>query len=171
MEVVTNSDSILENRLIYLMEQYEKDLLRMCSVYLRDRSLAEDAVQETFLKAYQSWDRFRNECDAKTWLMRIAINTCRDYRRSAWFRHMDRRITPEELPPAVVPIEEPHVELTLAIMRLPLHLKEVTILHYYQDMTTREIADTLNIAQSTVSTRLNRARTKLRTLLERGESL
>ena len=42
MEVVTSSDSILENRLIRLMEQYEKDLLRMCSVYLRDRSLAED---------------------------------------------------------------------------------------------------------------------------------
>ena len=171
MEVVTGPDNIREQAFVLLVEQYQTSLRRICYVILRDTDQAQDAVQETFLKAYQSWDRFRNECDAKTWLMRIAINTCRDYHRSAWFRHMDRRITPEELPPAVVPIEEPHVEMTLAIMRLPLHLKEVTILHYYQDMTTREIADTLHIAQSTVSARLKRARAKLRTLLERGESL
>ena len=56
-------------------------------------------------------------------------------------------------------------------MRLPQKLQEVTLLHYYQDMTTREIADALQISQSSVSSRLVRARTRLRAFLERGESV
>ena len=78
MEVVPGPDDNLENRLIFLMEKYEKDLLRMCCVYLRDISLAEDAVQETFLKAYKNLKDFRGDSNEKTWLMRIAVNTCKD---------------------------------------------------------------------------------------------
>ena len=77
--------------------------LRCCAVaisYFGDRGLAEDAVQETYLKAYQHWADFRAESSEKTWLFRIAINTCRDIRRSAWFRHRDRRLTPDMLPGA-----------------------------------------------------------------------
>ena len=61
-----------------LMAQYGTALLRMCCLYLRDYSLAEDAVQETFLKAYARLDTFRGDCSEQTWLMKIAINTCRD---------------------------------------------------------------------------------------------
>ncbi|MEG1196675.1 MAG: sigma-70 family RNA polymerase sigma factor, partial [Clostridia bacterium] len=136
---------------------------------LRDEDEAQDAVQETFLKAYKAMAAFRGECNEKTWLMRIAINTCRDFRRSAWYRYLDRRITPEDLPLAASPEEEAHAELTAEIMRLPQRLQEVTLLHYYQNMTTREVAEALQIPQSTVSARLRRARLKLRTLLERGE--
>ena len=103
--------------------------------------------------------------------MRIAINTCRDFRRSAWFRYLDRRITPEDLPLAATPAEEDSIALTAAIMRLPQKLQEVTLLHYYQDMTTREIAAALQISQSSVSSRLVCARTRLRAFLERGESV
>lgn len=171
MEVVTNPDNTRELKLVRLVDAYQSSLRRMCCAILRDQSLAEDAVQETFLKAYKAMDTFRQDSSEKTWLMCIAINTCRDYRRSAWFRYLDRRITPEDLPLASSSTEEESIELTMAIMRLPQKLQEVTLLHYYQGMTTREIADALQIPQSTVSTRLIRARAKLRIFLERGESV
>ena len=80
-----------------LVAEHQTALVRMCCLCLGDASLAEDAAQETFLKAYRALDGFRGECDEKTWLMRIAINTCRDMRRSRWTRHVDRRVTPEML--------------------------------------------------------------------------
>ncbi len=171
MEVVMGPDSAMEQELIRLVEQYQTSLRRMCYAILRDEDQAQDAVQETFLKAYKAMTTFRSECSEKTWLMRIAVNTCRDLRRSAWYRYLDRRITPEDLPLAAGMENEEQTELTLEIMRLPRHLKEATLLYYYQDMTTREIAEALQIPQSTVSARLKRARDKLRARLERGESV
>ena len=166
MGVVKGPDSIREQKLTKLVEQYQTSLRRMCYAILRDEELAKDAVQETFLKVYRTMDTFRNECSEKTWLMRIAVNTCRDIRRSAWFRRIDGRISLENLPEPTVQLKDDHVELTLAIMWLPQKLKEVTLLYYYQDMTMREVADALGISPSTVSKRLDRAHAKLRTLLE-----
>ena len=64
-----------EERLNHMVLTYEKDLLRLCCVYLRDIELARDAVQETFLKAYRRMDQFEGKASEKTWLMRIVINT------------------------------------------------------------------------------------------------
>ena len=64
-----------EARLNQMIITYEKDLLRLCSAYLRDVELARDAVQETLLKAYRRMDQFKGKAGEKTWLMRIAINT------------------------------------------------------------------------------------------------
>lgn len=168
MEVVTSSDSILENRLIRLMEQYEKDLLRMCSVYLRDRSLAEDAVQETFLKAYQGLSGFRGDCSEKTWLMRIAMNTCKNMRRNAWFRFMDRRVPLDRLPPPALSAEDGSVAVTQEVMRLPRKEQEVVLLYYYQGLKAKEIAQALGISGAAVSKRLKQARARLSIALEGG---
>ena len=65
-----------EDALIRLMRRYEKEVLKVCTVYLRDLTLAEDATQETFFKAFKAMDRFQGGSSEKTWLMRIAINTC-----------------------------------------------------------------------------------------------
>lgn len=169
MEVVKGPDSIRNQEFTQLVEQYQTTLRRMCYAILRDEELAKDAVQEAFFKAYQSMGAFRGDCSEKTWLMRIAVNTCRDVRRSAWFRRIDGRISLENLPEPTVQLKDDHVELTLAIMRLPQKLKEVTLLYYYQNMTMREVADALGISLSTVSKRLDRAHAKLRTLLEGRE--
>ncbi|MEG1014225.1 MAG: sigma-70 family RNA polymerase sigma factor [Clostridia bacterium] len=168
MEVVTGPDSIRDQRLEQLVEQYQQVVLRMCYLYLHDAEQAKDATQESFLKAYLALGAFRGECSDKTWLMRIAINTCRDMRRSAWFRYLDRRITPDQLPEAVIQPQEEDVELTLAVMKLPHKFKEVILLYYYQNMTSQEIAVALGTGQSTVSTRLKQARCTLRKMLEGG---
>ena len=145
--------------------EYQLPLKRLCFMYLRDMSLAEDAVQETFLKAYRNLQTFRHDANEKTWLSRIAINCCRDINRSNWFRYTDRSVTLDMLPePAVQPSYEDNI-LTVEIMKLPIRLKEVILLYYFEDMTTPEISDTLQISQQAVSDRLVRARAKLRRAL------
>ncbi len=167
MEAVKEPDSRRDQTIERLIVQYQTQLLRLCYVQLHDRAQAEDAVQETFLKAFRGFAQFRGESSEKTWLTRIAVNTCRDYQRGGWFRHTDRSVTPEMLP--VAADTQPDMEdydLSLAVMRLPRKLREVILLYYYQDMGTEEIAETLGIAQSSVSNRLKRGREKLRGLLE-----
>jgi len=73
-----------------LMQEHGDYLKRLCFVYLRDEAAAEDAAQETFLKAYLAWASFRGESGEKTWLSRIAINTCRDFRRAAVLGALDQ---------------------------------------------------------------------------------
>ena len=153
-----------------LVNQYQPSLLRTCYMYLRDQEQAKDAVQETFFKAYRNLGAFRGESAEKTWLMKIAVNTCHDMRKTGWFRHMDRRVTPEMLPEASVPFQEFEEGLIVEVMNFPLRLREVVLLYYYQNMDTNEIAETLGIARSSVSGRLQRARKKLRDVLEGTDS-
>ena len=166
MTAVKDPDSRRDQTIERLIRDCQTSLLRLCYVRLRDKTLAEDAVQETFLKAYRSFDRFRGESSEKTWLCKIAVNVCRDFERGAWFRHTDRRITPDMLPEAADQPAEKDIDLTLAIMNLPRKLRDTIILYYYQDLSTEEIAEALGIAQSSVSNRLKRGREKLRTALE-----
>ena len=152
-----------------LVDQYQRSVLHMCYLYLCDKSLAEDAVQETFLKVYQRMDTFRGESSEKTWIMQIAMNTCYNINHSGWFRFHNRHITPEMMPNKAVQTNEEDEELAIAVTKLPLKLREVILLHYYQGMKVNDIADTLSISQSTVSGRLKRGRDKLKNLLEGRE--
>ena len=166
MEAVKDPDSRRDQTIERLITQHQTSLLRLCYVQLQDQALAEDAVQETFLKAYKGFDSFRGDSSEKTWLTRIAVNTCRDFQRGAWFKHTDRRVTPDMLPVGTVQPDTEDLDLSLAVMKLPRKMREAILLYYYQDMSTEEIAETLGIAQSSVSNRLRRGREKLRKLLE-----
>ena len=152
-----------------LVEQYQASVLRTCFLYLRDRSQAEDAVQETFLKVYRNLDTFRGECSEKTWILKIAMRTCYDMNRSGWARFFNRRVTPDMLPEAAVPFEEKDDALAKAVIRLPVRLREVILLHYYQGLNVSEVAEALGIAQSSVSGRLKRGRKALKEMLEGRE--
>ncbi len=160
------SNSSQEQKLKRFVEEYQTELLRLCFLYLRDAELARDAVQETYLKAYRALDSFRGECGEKTWLTRIAVNTCRDMHRSAWFRHTDRRVTPDMLPAASGNAEERDEDVLLAVMALPVKLREAVLLYFYQDMSVKEIAQALKLSAPAVFARLDRAKKKLRAALE-----
>lgn len=168
MEAVRGPNSIREEKLTRLVETYQTALLHICYMILQDEALAEDAVQETFLKAYRALDDFRGESSEKTWLMHIGMNVCRDIKRTRWFRYVDRRVTPELLPDAAAQTEDDHEDLAQAIVLLPMKYREVILLHYYQNMNLRDIGQALGLAPSSVSNRLKKAREKLRVLLERG---
>lgn len=161
--------STAEGALTRLMRLYEKEVLKVCYVYLRDMSLAEDAAQETFLKAYRSLEKFRGSSSEKTWLMRIAINTCKDIRRGAWFRHMVRDVTPDKLPEPSVPAQAESIFITLEVMNLPKKEREAVLLHHYQNMTLAEVAAVLGISATAVGKRLKRAHEHLHFVLERGD--
>jgi len=169
MGAVKDPDSRRDQTIERLITQDQTSLLRLCYVQLQDQALAEDAVQETFLKAYKGFDSFRGDSSEKTWLTRIAVNTCRDFQRGGWFKHTDRRVTPDMLPVGTVQPDTEDLDLSLAVMKLPRKMREAILLYYYQDMSTEEIAKTLGIAQSSVSNRLRRGREKLRKMLERRD--
>ena len=156
-----------EREIERLMDCYGRALKRMCCLYLKDLSLAEDACQETFLRAWRHLGDFRRESSEKTWLMRIAMNVCRDMLRTGWFRHLDRRITPEELPLVCEPDEERPL-LAQQVMALPAKYREPILLYYYQGMNTKEMAEALGVSFNTAKSRLLRARALLKTQLEGG---
>lgn len=149
---------------------YEKDLLRICCMYLRDWNAAEDAVQETFLKAWRQMDSFRGDSHVKTWLTQIALNQCRDMRRSAWYRFIDPGVSIDRLPLASPPPSADHLALHIAIMKLKPKYLEVVLLYYYEGYRMNEIARMLHITEAAVSTRIRKARQKLKSELEGGMS-
>ena len=148
------------------MEQYGSGLLRMCALYLKDASLAQDAVQETFLKAYRHWDHYRGESTEKTWLTSIARNVCRDYLRTAWFRHQDRRKDIDALPEQPSDFAFPDNTVLTEVMRLPVKYREVILLRYYEGLKIKETAAALQLSAGRVRSRLNRANAILRSRLK-----
>lgn len=168
MGIVMGPDNVREETLRRMMTRYKNGLMRMCVAYLKDAALAEDAVQETFVKAYKALDTFRGDSSEKTWLIRIAINTCRSMRRDRWFRFVDRSVATDTLPIQAASDEDR--ALMEAVMSLPQKYKEVVLLYYYQGLNLQEISEALGVAASTVSTRLKKAREKLRCELEGGHA-
>lgn len=137
----------------------ERDYLyRVAYQYTRHESDALDAVQEGVLKAYTNIRSLREPQAFRSWLTRIVINTattiCR--KRKLW-EDLD---TVRDLPGGSSP--EEYAELHAAIACLPEKYREVVRLKYFEDLTTRQIAERLGIAEGTVSSSLNRAMAKLR---------
>ena len=160
-----------EERISQMIKTSEKDLLRLCRVYLKEESLAEDAMQETFIKAYKNLHTFRGESSDKTWLFRIAINVCRDMQRTSWFRNISRMVSLDS-----VQIQQPQKsEISHAlmdeIMRLPKKYREVILLYYYEDMKQNEIAEILGVSVTTVCRRIEKARELLKDMLKGGNVL
>lgn len=159
-------DTQREQRLIVLMSRHKTQLMRMAYMYLGDAALAEDAVQETFLKAYAHLHSFRGESSEATWLTRICINVCKNQRRSAWFRHRQQAIPLENAPDAGQEDAHPDDTVLKAVMSLPEKDKQVILLRYYQEMTVPDVAKVLHISTSSAASRLNRAKMHLRELLK-----
>lgn len=96
-------------------------VLRLCAMWLKDIHLAEDATQETFLKAWKALPRFQtqNAQSEQAFIMRIAANTCHDLRRGAWFRHVDRSLQLSDLPPQITAVIDEDRSLYLTILAMP----------------------------------------------------
>ena len=170
MERAAVPSMIREQRLSQWIENYSDSILRTCFLYLSDQTQAEDATQDTWIKAWKHMDDFERKgiANEKAWLLRIAINTCKDYRRTAWFRHVDRSKALDELPPQLIAVEPEDRTLTLMVMDLPDRYKQVILLYYFQGLTMQETADALNTSQSTVQRRLKKAEELLKGSLTGG---
>lgn len=168
MDSTRASGDVHAFRLEQMMRRYGTAVLRMCCLYLRDRTMAEEAAQDTFVKAYKGMESLRGDTEQseKAWLMRIAINTCKDYHRSAWFRNRDKRALPEDLRDDAQDREMENRLLADTVSRLPVKLKEVVLLHYYQELSYDEMAMALHTSRSTIYERLKKAKEVLRNALE-----
>lgn len=154
----------IDTEITRLITTYGNSILRMCFLYLKDIHLAEDALQDTYIKVYKNYSRFKGKASEKTWIMRIAINVCKNYLRSSWWKRKNEEVSLESITATENMVEND--DLILEIMKLSYKYKEVILLYYYQELKIREIAQVLNIPESTVSVRLKRAREKLKISLE-----
>ena len=147
-----------------MVDQYGTGMLRMCCVYLGDQHLAQDS----FIKIYRAWHPMDGPAAEKAWVMRVTVNVCKDYLRSAWKRKVNLVEQYPELPASEDPPKNEEGRLLAEIMALKPKYREVILLHYYQQLRVNEIAEVLGAPQSTVSIRLRRAREALRKRLEGG---
>ena len=150
-----------------LIHTYGDYLYRVAFIYTKDERASEEVVQDVFLKFYQTKDRYDGRASIKTYLTKMTINRSYDYLRS-WknkkallvetFRNAKGADT-EAIQ------KEERGEITAAVLKLPLKYREVLLLYYYEDLQVAEIAELCKLSVSTVKTRLQRARTKLKPLL------
>ena len=154
----------------HLYDLYATDILRFAYYYLGDRQKAEDVTQDVFVKLITARPVLSSGHE-KAWLLKVALNRCRDYWRSSWIRRIVLGHPGFELFPSPDAIDHisDQVALAEAVSHLPPEFKEVVLLFYYQNFSVSEIAELLSIAEGTVSSRLNRARNRIRKQLEGGK--
>jgi RNA polymerase sigma-70 factor (ECF subfamily) len=153
-----------------LVEEYGNDVLRIATVILKSKELAEDVYQETFLRVVRSYSGYRGESSEKTWIISIAVNVCRDYMRSAWKRRVVvtddfLTYTADDDTEEIIEKRSEKQMLINAIMKLPDKYREIIHLFYYQEMGVKDIANVLKIPGGTVKSRLFKARTLLHDMI------
>lgn len=119
---------------------------------------AEDLLQETFLKLWNSEEEFDSDENVKRWLLRVAVNAS----HSLWRKHRKRELSLEEVPVEPGELQEHQIEIFDAIGKLPVKYREVIYLYYFEGYRTNEIAKILKKTDSTVRSRLKRARDLLK---------
>ncbi len=148
-----------------MVEAYSDTVLQRACLYLGDRTAAEDIVQAVFLSALQHELSIRNP---KVWLAEATRNACMSHLRER-SRHQTSEL-PEDFPDgqADPQLQFEQADIVRAIFSLPDELRAVIVLNYFEGYRRREIAKLLAIPEGTVASRLTRARSGLRHLLERG---
>lgn len=152
-----------------LYDQYATDVLRVCYFYLSDREKAEDVCQDVFVRLMTTQPLLQPGRE-KSWLLKVALNRCRDLWRGAWLKRVILGGPTFELIPAPDEFSrrDDQQAMMAAINQLPATFKEVILLHYYQGMNIAEIAQMLELPEGTISSRLSRGRKKLESILLKG---
>ncbi|GBD19972.1 ECF RNA polymerase sigma factor SigE [bacterium HR28] len=153
-----------------LVRRYQRLVYAVSYRLLRDQTLAEDVTQDAFVRAYLSLDRFRGT-SFRAWVLRIAHNAALDQLRSlARHRHVPLEDVPERPEPSSSfgPVEHEGLTAALeaALAALPPDQRAVVLLADVEGLPYDEVAEVLAIPLGTVKSRLARARTRLRVLLE-----
>ncbi len=161
---------------VALCAPLEGMVYRHCLSVLKNPADAQDAAQETMLKAFRAMSRFRAESQVATWLFRIAHNVCLDWLKKPGARRENVSLDALREAGFDPPDENPTHEsaclaagererLSGAVAKLPPDQQALLLLRYGDGLSYDQLARTLGLSDGTVKSRLNRAREKLRSLL------
>ncbi|MBQ9307119.1 MAG: RNA polymerase sigma factor [Clostridia bacterium] len=166
-EASTAQSSITEMNFADLYERFATDVLRVCYFYLGDRQKAEDVCQDVFVKLISTQPELKAGSE-KAWLLKVALNRCKDLWRGAWFKRVVLGSPAFELVPAPDDFERlaDEEQMMSAVNQLPPDFKEIVLLHYYQGYGISEISEMLSLPEGTISSRLSRSRKRLEKILK-----
>ena len=172
-----------KNNFSRLIDKYKNMVYNLAYRMCNNSQEAQDISQESFLRTYQSLNRFNPNYKFSTWLYQITLNIIRDRFKKKMFKPTsfdapiasndsnyflqptDSKHDPEE----ILTKQEKAYHVQQAILSLPLKYREVTILRHLQDLSYIEIANILKVPTGTVKIRLYRAREQLREILKENE--
>ena len=158
-------DALEKERFERAAAKYMDNVFAVAFNYFRDQAEADDIVQEVLFKLLKSDTEFESDEHIRNWMLKVAVNQCRKVSVSSWFR----RSAPLEEYAETLRYEDPEESaLFFAVMGLPKKYRVVIHLFYYEDYSTAEIAEMLKMNESTVRSRLRRARMKLKEVLKDG---
>ena len=146
-------------------DEYSPMIYRLCALRLGNRQDAEDAMQNTFIKFFYKAPEFDNKESEKAWLIRVSINVCKDFQKSFWQK---KTVGLDDTAELTVGIIEDAVRL-IDIFELSPKNRTVLQLYYYEGYSVTEIAKILKISVNGVTSRLTRARQKLKLEMEAAE--
>ena len=141
------------------INKYADTVMRVCSIYLKNRADAEDVFQNVFLKYVLSSVSFENDEHEKAWIIRVTVNACKDLLKS-FFR--SKTVSLDEAYDSPVQMTDTTRQVIDAMMALPEKYKDAVYLHYYEGYTAPEIGKMLGKNVNTVYTAINRGGKLLR---------
>jgi RNA polymerase sigma-70 factor, ECF subfamily len=160
-----------------LVEQYQNPVFNLCYRMLGDPYEAEDASQETFLKAYRAIRRYDNSRPFATWLLSIASHHCIDMIRRRRMQLVSIDSMPGEtipdqqvLPEAAVRLNEEQQQIQNLLGELSPTDRSAVILYYWYEHSYEEIAEALALTESAVKSRLHRARKVLAEAMQKQQA-
>ena len=148
-----------KQQFLFAVEQYQNMVYRIGLHWFGNSHDAEDVVQETFLRLYRQEKVFENMEHLRLWLIRVAVNLCKDAMKSPWRRRHVALDTLAEQPAFDRPEQG---ALYREVMALSEKYRTVLNLYYYEGFSTKEIAELLSLRQTAVTTRLSRGRQLLK---------
>ena len=147
-------------------KRYGDTVYRVALNCCKNAADAEDIMQTVLLKLYREKTEFESDEHVKRWIIRVAVNEGRKLRSSGWFK---RRVSLEEYAGTVDFETREDSELFIIVMGLPEKYRVPLYLYYYEDYTIKEVAALCELKESTVQTRLQRARERVKKALTKQE--
>lgn len=146
-----------------MYEKHAKTVYSVCLLYLKNKDDAEEAAAESFIRLMESKPIFENDSHEKSYLIKIAVNICKNLLKSAWRRNV---VHDEDVLMYMTTSEEESI--MEEILSLPPKYRVIIYMYYYQGYKAQEIADIMNISLSAVLSRLSRGRKRLKDILTEG---
>ncbi|SDQ95301.1 sigma-70 family RNA polymerase sigma factor [Virgibacillus salinus] len=167
-EDTNNTTNLTRDQAIeFIMDHYGEAVKRIIYSYVKSHHTTDDLFQEVLILIYRKWEKYDGRSQLITWVIRIAINRCKDYLRSPLHRIKlvkDHWLDQKDYQDAEVTViqQEQWDEIAEAILNLPIKNREVMILMFQHNMSLKEIAEVTGAPVSTIKTRMQRAKSLLK---------